>query len=479
MGGLQYHRGETPVPPRGNSSFTTVVLESRLRGLKTELHRKTTTRMKKLLFSLLLFSLATAVKGQDSLVYSIIKEAILEDSLAREEMRFNRDGILMPVRGLIQTFTHRDFNNLPGPFRESGSATRWGDYGLALSPLAATWIMKACGVKSRSTTRRMLTSNAMAVGLTVGVTQLLKNTVSETRPDGTSTSSFPSMHASLAFMGATILSREYGHISPWITIGGYTAATGTQMLRIGHNAHWMNDIAMGAGIGVVSTHLAYFLTDRLIGDKGIRRMPFSPSELAQLQAWNHRPSGFRLISGTETNGRSLDVTDFAEAEAGFDMTGVTLRSSASITAGFEAEWFLTDNIYLSAIGRSTMSQAKLQIPDNNITAWGEQIHIYHGNISAGWILPLTKEVHIGARTLWGVRYNEGVIFRRVAEGMQLGEPLLNIKSQLRPEGGVGIIIDMLQSHNQAVGFTIDYLHTFNTRFMANRWVIASSWKAMF
>ena len=137
MGGLQYHRGETPVPPRGNSSFTTVVLESRLRGLKTEPHRKTTTRMKKLLFSLLLFSLATAVKGQDSLVYSIIKEAILEDSLAREEMRFNRDGILMPVRGLIQTFTHRDFNNLPGPFRESGSATRWGDYGLALSPLAA------------------------------------------------------------------------------------------------------------------------------------------------------------------------------------------------------------------------------------------------------------------------------------------------------------------------------------------------------
>ena len=33
-----------------------------------------------------------------------------------------------------------------------------------------------------------------------------------------------------------------------------------------------------------------------------------------------------------------------------------MRSSASITAGFEAEWFLTDNIYLSAIGRSTMSQ---------------------------------------------------------------------------------------------------------------------------
>lgn len=394
-------------------------------------------------------------------------------------MRLNRDGLLMPVRGLIQTFTHRNFNNLPGPYREKGNH-RWGDYGVALSPLAATWIMKACGVKSRSTTRRMLTANGMALGMTVGLTQLLKSTVTEERPDGSNNNSFPSMHASLAFMGATVLSREYGHISPWITIGGYTAATGTQMLRIGHNAHWMNDIFMGAGIGVVSTHLAYFLTDKIIGEKGIRRMSLSSSELAQLQAWNYRPSGFRLVSGTETNARSLDVADFAEsANTSLDLTDIKLRSSASITAGFEAEWFLTDNLFLSAIGRYTMSQAKLQFPTDDISAWGEQIHIYHGDLAAGWVYPIAKDMRFGVRTLWGVRYNEGVTFRRVAEGMQLGDPLLRIKSQLRPAGGAGIVIDMLQSHNQTVGFSIDYLHTFNTRFLANRWVIASSWKAMF
>jgi hypothetical protein len=326
----------------------------------------------------------------------------------------------------------------------------------------------------------MLTANGMALGMTVGLTQLLKSTVTEERPDGSNSNSFPSMHASLAFMGATVLSREYGHISPWITIGGYTAATGTQMLRIGHNAHWMNDIFMGAGIGVVSTHLAYFLTDKIIGEKGIRRMSLSPSECAQLQAWNYRPSGFRLISGTETNGRSLDVADFAEsANTSLDLTGIKLRSSASITAGFEAEWFLNDNLFLSAIGRYTMSQAKLQFPTDNITAWGEQIHIYHGDLAAGWVYPVTKDMRFGARTLWGVRYNEGVTFRRVAEGMQLGDPLLHINPQLRPAGGAGIVIDMLQAHNQTVGFSIDYLHTFNTRFLANRWVIASSWKAMF
>ena len=440
--------------------------------------------MKRLLLPLLFSCFAVVGMSQkplnqDTLVH-VIQQIITEDSLVREEMRFNRDGIFMPLRGLIQTFTHRSFNELPGPFRYNNH--RWEDYGVALSPLAATWIMKVCGVKSRSTTRRMITANGIALGLTVGLAQTLRWSVTEARPDGSGFNSLPSVHASLAYMGATILSREYGHISPWITIGGYAAATGTQMLRIGHNAHWVNDIALGAGIGVVSTHLAYFLTDRIIGRKGVRRMSFSPSEQAQLRGWYGRPSGFRLISGSETNGRSLDVADFAEAEAGFDMSGVVLRSSASITAGIEAEWYLTDNFFLSGLGRCTMSQAKLEIPSYGITAWGEQMHIYHGNIAAGWLMspmPQVKNLRVGVRTLWGVRYNEGTTFRRVAGGRQVGETLLSIKSQLRPEGGVGMMIDMLQSHNQTVGFSVDYLHTFGTRLMANRLVISSSWKAIF
>ena len=440
--------------------------------------------MKRLLLPLLLLCCSSVgwsqePLNQDSLI-RVIQQIITEDSIVQDEMRFNREALYMPLSGIIMTFTHRKFNQLPGPFRERDH--RWGDYGLALSPLAATWIMKACGVKSRSTTRRMLLSNGIAVGLTIGLSQTLKWTVNEQRPDGSNTNSLPSMHAALAFMGATILSREYGHISPWITIGGYAAATGTQMLRIGHNAHWMNDIALGAGIGVVSTHLAYFLTDRFIGRKGIRRMPLSKSEEAQLWNWDKRPSGFRLVSGSETNGRSLTCADFAEAAEGFDMSGVMLRSSASITTGFEVEWFLNKNWFLSAIGRYTLSQAKLEIPSNAVTAWGEQIHIYHGNIAGGWLTPYTpllKNMRFGLRTLWGVRYNEGITFHRVAEGHQVGESLLTIKGQLRPEGGAGINIDMLQSHNQTVGLAVDYLHTFGTHFMANRWVITSSWKAIF
>lgn len=432
--------------------------------------------MSRLFLSLLLFCLAAKGMCQDSLMlkrqeeYELLKQLLTEDSLIRDEMRFNRDGIFMPLRGLIQTFTHRSFNRLPGPYPEKSG--RWADYGLALSPLAATWTMKAFGVKSRSTTQRMLISNGLAAGLTVGLAQTLRWSVTEDRPDGSDASSFPSMHASLAFMSATILSREYGHISPWITIGGYAAATGTQVLRIEHNAHWMNDVFMGAGIGVVSTNLAYYITDKMLGRKGI----VPGVDIRREPCWG---SGFRLVSGTETNGRSLDVADFAEAAEGFDMTDVTLRTSASITAGFEAEWSLGDYFSLSAIARYTLSQAKLEIPRYDITAWGEHTHIYHGNIAAGWSYPVRRDVRFGARTLWGIRYNEAVTFRQVAEGHQMGPELLRIGAQLRPAGGAGVTIDLLQRYNQTVGFSFDFLHTFGTSFLPNRWVIASSWKAMF
>ena len=126
-----------------------------------------------------------------------------------------------------------------------------------------------------------------------------------------------------------------------------------------------------------------------------------------------------------------------------------------------------------------MSQAKLDIADNSTTAWGEQIHIYHGNITSGWTYPLMRNIHVGMRTLWGVRYNEGTTFHRVTEDYQLGEPILHNKPQLNPTGGVGVVVDMLQSRNQTVGINIDFIHTFGTDFLANRWVIGSSWKAKF
>ena len=79
------------------------------------------------------------------------------------------------------------------------------------------------------------------------------------RPDGSSYESFPSGHTAEAFASAEFLRQEYKDVSPWYGIAGYAAATATGALRIYNNKHWLSDVVAGAGIGIASTKLAYWI----------------------------------------------------------------------------------------------------------------------------------------------------------------------------------------------------------------------------
>ena len=74
-------------------------------------------------------------------------------------------------------------------------------------------------------------------------------------------------------MTATMLTREYGHKSPWVGIGAYAVATTTGLMRMANNRHWLSDVLTGAGIGILSTELGYYLADLLFKEKGINRFP--------------------------------------------------------------------------------------------------------------------------------------------------------------------------------------------------------------
>lgn len=79
------------------------------------------------------------------------------------------------------------------------------------------------------------------------------------RPDGTSKDSFPSGHTATAFMGAEFLYQEYKDVSVWYGISGYVVATGTGFFRMYNNRHWFTDVVAGAGIGILSTKIAYWI----------------------------------------------------------------------------------------------------------------------------------------------------------------------------------------------------------------------------
>ena len=100
--------------------------------------------------------------------------------------------------------------------------------------------------------------------------------------------SFPSQHTSMAFVAATILHQEYGHYSPWISIGGYSIAAWVGYTRIAQSYHWTADVLVGAAIGTFCTNLVYWAYDGLSDyictkkEQSLSLMPFYDGRQASL-----------------------------------------------------------------------------------------------------------------------------------------------------------------------------------------------------
>lgn len=136
-------------------------------------------------------------------------------------------------------------------------------------PMATMFGIKAFGVRSRSSWGRMLVSDAFSAALMATAVNSLKYSCKVMRPDGSTRNSFPSGHTATAFMAATMLHKEYGHLSPWVSVGGYTVATLTGVSRQLNNRHWVSDVMVGAGIGILATELGYFFADLIYKRRGL------------------------------------------------------------------------------------------------------------------------------------------------------------------------------------------------------------------
>jgi membrane-associated phospholipid phosphatase len=104
----------------------------------------------------------------------------------------------------------------------------------------------------------------------------LKYTTHVMRPNQENDRSFPSGHTAQAFLGAYILQKELGHKSILYTIGGYTVATTVGLMAMYNNRHWMSDVWVGAGLGLLSAKIAYWTQKKL-------------STKETIQSWNLVP----------------------------------------------------------------------------------------------------------------------------------------------------------------------------------------------
>ncbi|NDK56918.1 phosphatase PAP2 family protein [Pontibacter fetidus] len=156
-------------------------------------------------------------------------------------------------------------------------STKVDDY-LLLLPAAYMFGFNAFSSQNRHDIRRQ-TGLLLASGvLTTAIVFPTKKLTNIDRPNGEPTA-FPSGHTAYAFTIATIVDKEFRHKSPWVSVGSYTIASATGIMRVLNNEHWMADVLAGAGVGILSANAVYWLHDKFFKDKGYNNAVISPTVL--------------------------------------------------------------------------------------------------------------------------------------------------------------------------------------------------------
>lgn len=85
------------------------------------------------------------------------------------------------------------------------------------------------------------------------------------RPNSADYKSFPSGHTGFVFTGAELVRLEYGW--GW-GAGAYAVAATVAVMRVYRDWHWMSDVMMGAGVGILCANIGNWLlepTKKLFG----------------------------------------------------------------------------------------------------------------------------------------------------------------------------------------------------------------------
>lgn len=91
---------------------------------------------------------------------------------------------------------------------------------------------------------------AESVVLSQGVTEILKRTIREERPNGSDNLSFPSGHSAGAFSSAMFVHKRYGWRSAVVP---YAMAVLTGWTRVHVRAHYWHDVLAGAAVSAIVT----------------------------------------------------------------------------------------------------------------------------------------------------------------------------------------------------------------------------------
>jgi len=126
-------------------------------------------------------------------------------------------------------------------------------------PAILVYGLNAIGLKGKHNLKDRSIILGTSLLISSAVVLPAKHLVKEERPDGSNALSFPSGHTTFAFATAQFMFREYQDENIWLSLTGYPIAVFTGVYRILNDKHWVGDVVAGAGIGILSTEVAYWL----------------------------------------------------------------------------------------------------------------------------------------------------------------------------------------------------------------------------
>lgn len=194
-----------------------------------------------------------------------LSDRIPDVEMVDKSTRFDAKQLILPAAlvavgslGLIPAVkdVNRDIRDGVADMRD-GHYFRADDY-LQYLPVVSTYGLSLLGAKARHSyldRTFLIATSYLTMGILVNG---LKYTIREPRPNGGS-NSFPSGHTATAFMGAELVRMEYKDASVWYGVGAYVVASGIGVLRVWNERHWATDVLAGAGIGILSARVAYWL----------------------------------------------------------------------------------------------------------------------------------------------------------------------------------------------------------------------------
>ena len=242
--------------------------------------------------------------------------------------------------------------------------------------------LKLGGYEGRSDWPRLLASAGMSYAIMAGFVNGIKYSAKEMRPDGSTANSWPSGHTATAFVGATLLHKEYGLTrSPWWSVAGYGVATATGVMRVLNNRHWISDVMSGAGIGIMSTELGYALCDLMFKQKGLLRN--------DLVLDSEKPSFFSISMGLGLGSKDLEFESEGEK--------VNIKFRAATVVDAEGAYFF--NKYIGVGGRLRVrAQSAKDFGDfaslvaaEDYYAWQSLLPYYMDAFPGDYRLPATTE----------------------------------------------------------------------------------------